>query len=79
MVVESRMPTRMHRLKTSTRFEKDARMLHMEQISADAWANLIADGSVTPAEDDADITNEAPGDYDIDASAVLGAMRSDVT
>lgn len=48
-------------------------------IHTDAWADLIAAGKVTLAEDDTDITDEKPGDYDIDASAALAAMRADET
>lgn len=46
-------------------------------VTTDAWADMIASGMVTPAEDDTDIADETPGDYDVDASAVLAAMRAD--
>lgn len=46
-------------------------------IDADAWAVRIASGEVVPATDDIDIADELPGDYKVDASAVLDAMRSD--
>ena len=46
-------------------------------VTADVWADMIASGRVTPAaDDDSDVADEAPGDYDIDASAVLAAMRA---
>ncbi len=45
-------------------------------VTADAWASMIASGRVTTAEDEADISDETPGDYDVDASAVLAAMRA---
>ncbi len=35
-----------------------------------------ASGRVTPAEDGADVADEAPGNYGVDASAVLAEMRS---
>ena len=46
-------------------------------VTTDAWADMIAGGKVTPAEDDTDIAEELPGDYDIDASAALAALRAD--
>jgi len=46
-------------------------------ITSDAWADLIASGRVTPAEVDCDVADEAPGNYDVDASAVLAEMRAD--
>ena len=46
-------------------------------ITSDAWADMIASGQVTPAEDSTDVGDEAPGKYDVDASAVLAEMRAD--
>jgi prevent-host-death family protein len=46
-------------------------------VTADPWADMIATGKVTPAEDDMDLADEPPGDYDVDASAVLAEMRTD--
>lgn len=46
-------------------------------ITSDAWADMIASGRVTAAEDDTDVADEEPGEYDVDASAVLAEMRSD--
>ncbi len=46
-------------------------------VTGDAWADMIASGRVTPAEDDTDVADEMPADYDVDASGVLAAMRSD--
>lgn len=46
-------------------------------ITSDAWADMIASGQVTPAEDSTDVGDEAPDDYDVDASAVLAEMRAD--
>ena len=43
----------------------------------DTWADKIASGEVSPAQDDTDIADEAPGDYDVDASAELAAARAD--
>jgi len=46
-------------------------------ITSDPWADMISSGRVTPAEDDTDIVDEEPGDYDVDASAILAAQRAD--
>ena len=45
-------------------------------VVADAWADMIASGKVTPAEHDDDIADEVPRDYDVDASAALAALRA---
>jgi len=46
-------------------------------VTTDAWADMVASGRVMPAEDNTDVADEAPGDYDVDASVVLAAMRAD--
>jgi prevent-host-death family protein len=46
-------------------------------VANDLWADMIATGKVTPAEDDMDVADELPGDYDVDASAVLAEMRAE--
>lgn len=46
-------------------------------VTSDTWADMIASGKVTPAEEDNDVADEKPGDYDVDASAVLAALRAD--
>lgn len=46
-------------------------------ITTDVWGDMIASGRVTPAEEDGDIADERPGDYDVDGSAVLAALRAD--
>lgn len=46
-------------------------------ITSDAWADMLASGRVTPAEDGTDVAEETPGDYEVDASAVLAEMRAD--
>jgi prevent-host-death family protein len=45
-------------------------------IHAETWDDLIAAGKVTRADDDADVADEAPADYAINASAALAAMRA---
>jgi prevent-host-death family protein len=46
-------------------------------VSADAWTNMIASGRVVPAEDPTDVADEAPADYDIDATVALNALRAE--
>lgn len=46
-------------------------------VSTDPWATMIASGRLTLADDGRDIADEPPGDYDVDASAALAAMRAD--
>lgn len=46
-------------------------------VTTDNWADMIANGKVTPAEDDADVADEQPGHYAVNASAVLAALRAD--
>ena len=43
----------------------------------DRWQNLVASGQVIPAALEGDLVDDAPGDYGIDASARLAAMRED--
>jgi prevent-host-death family protein len=45
--------------------------------STDPWADMIASGRVTPAEDETDVSDEAPRDYRIDATGVLAEIRAD--
>jgi prevent-host-death family protein len=44
-------------------------------LRGDRWEDLLASGRVTPPSDPADVTDEAPGDYGIDASGTLLSMR----
>jgi prevent-host-death family protein len=46
-------------------------------LQRDAWADLVASGRVSLAAGDADVAEEAPLDYGIDASQTLAAMRAD--
>ena len=46
-------------------------------VGTDPWADMVASGRVTLAEDPTDVANEAPGAYAVEASAVLAAMRED--
>ena len=46
-------------------------------VQADAWTTMLASGRVTLADDDRDVADEPPGDYAIDASALLAEMRAD--
>lgn len=44
-------------------------------VTGNTWDDLVAQGRVTLAEDPTDPADEPPGDYGIDASAILRAMR----
>jgi hypothetical protein len=44
-------------------------------VAGDTWHEMIAAGEVQLAEEGRDILTEPPGDYDVDASAELSAMR----
>lgn len=44
---------------------------------ADRWQELIASGQVEAATAEGTVLDEAPGDYGIDASARLAAMRAE--
>jgi prevent-host-death family protein len=46
-------------------------------VGTDTWADMVASGRVTPAEDVTDVAHEPPGEYGVEASAVLAAMRAE--
>jgi len=46
-------------------------------IATDPWTDLVAAGRVVLASDEADVADEPPADYGVDASAVLAAQRAD--
>jgi prevent-host-death family protein len=46
-------------------------------VRSDPWADMVAAGRIAPAEDDADVADEAPSDYGVDASSVLASMRAE--
>jgi len=46
-------------------------------IGADVWTDLVASGKVILASTDSDLADEPPGEYGIDASNALAAMRED--
>lgn len=45
-------------------------------VQSDTWAAMVASGRVILAEDPTDVTEETPGDYDVEPSDVLGTMRA---
>jgi len=45
-------------------------------VNSDAWTAMVASGKVTVADDPADVADEPPVDYGVQASAVLAAMRT---
>lgn len=46
-------------------------------VRGDAWDDMIASGKVSPPGDETDVIEERPGNYDVEASAVLDAMRAE--
>jgi prevent-host-death family protein len=44
-------------------------------IGSDVWADLVASGKVIQSDPDSDLLDEPPGQYDVDASGALAAMR----
>jgi prevent-host-death family protein len=44
-------------------------------VRADPWEDLVASGRVTPPDGEGDVLDEAPGDYGVDASGELAALR----
>ncbi len=44
-------------------------------VSTDRWTAMVASGKVTVAEDQGDLADEPPGDYEVDASDTQTAMR----
>jgi prevent-host-death family protein len=46
-------------------------------IFPDRWADMLASGRVSSAQDSTDVADEAPGTYEVEPSDVLAAMRGD--
>ncbi len=44
-------------------------------VGSDVWADLVASGKVTLADNHTDLVDEPPGEYGIEASTALAAMR----
>lgn len=44
-------------------------------ITGDRWSDMVAAGRVIPAVDPVDVATESPGDYEVDASQRLAALR----
>lgn len=44
-------------------------------VRGDLWLDLLASGRVSKPTEDGDVVDEAPGNYGLDASGVLAAMR----
>lgn len=73
----SRYLERVERGETLEVTDRGRPVARLVPVTRDSWADMIRGGRVTAAEDGADIADEVPGDYDVDASAVLSAMRAD--
>jgi prevent-host-death family protein len=46
-------------------------------VRSDPWADMVAAGRIALADDEADVADEAPADYGVDASSVLASMRAE--
>jgi prevent-host-death family protein len=44
-------------------------------VGSDVWTDLVARGKVIVADSDSDLADEQPGEYGVDASHALAAMR----
>ena len=44
-------------------------------VRADPWEDLVASGRVAPPDGEGDVLDEPPGDYGVDASGELAALR----
>lgn len=44
-------------------------------VGSDVWADLVASGKVTLADNHTDLVDEPPGEYRVEASTALAAMR----
>ena len=50
---------------------------HLVPVRSDHWDDMVASGRVLLADTDADVLDERPVDYGIDASAALADARAD--
>jgi prevent-host-death family protein len=46
-------------------------------VAGDSWQQLLSGGTVAPPDEDGDVLDEAPVDYDVVASERLATMRAD--
>ena len=44
-------------------------------VGSDMWADLVASGKVVLADNHTDLVDEPPGEYEVEASTALAAMR----
>ncbi len=44
-------------------------------VVSEAWTDLVSSDRVIVADSDSDLADELPGDYGVDASSTLAAMR----
>jgi prevent-host-death family protein len=50
---------------------------HLVPIRTNEWDDLVTSGRASPAQDAADVADEAPGDYGVAASQAMATMRAD--
>jgi prevent-host-death family protein len=73
----SRYLERVRRGETFEVTDRGRPVARLVPVTGDPWDEMVAAGRVTLADDDADIADEAPRRYDVDASGILAAMRAD--
>lgn len=71
----SRYLARVRRGETLEVTDRGRPVARLVPIGTDIWADLVASGKLTLADDGSDLLDEPPGDYDVAASATLAAMR----
>ena len=71
----SRYLERVRRGETLEVTDRGRPVARLVPISTDVWTDLVASHRVTLAEDQTDLVEEPPGDYEVEASTTLATMR----
>lgn len=73
----SRFLDRVSRGETIEVTDRGRPVARLVPIDPDPWIAMVATGRVSLCPDEVDVADEEPGNYDLNASAVLEAMRSE--
>lgn len=71
----SRYLERVRRGETLEVTDRGRPVARLVPVSTDTWTDMVASHKVTLAEDQTDLVEEPPADYDVDASSTLATMR----
>lgn len=71
----SRYLERVRRGETLEVTDRGRPVARLVPVSNDTWTDMVASGRVSVAEDEADLVDEPPGDYNVEASVNLTDMR----